>query len=276
MIANFHGKEKLSLPDRRNLRFPIKVSMAATLQFWQSWTGTNSIHYYSPQIFNMVGLKGTSAGLFATGIYGVVKVCITAWGLMFFATERVGRKWCLGIGGMGQAFDMFDIGINQAVNPPQKEMSDWYIAFAVSMVSRYAANPDEPHMKAVERIFCYPHGTLNFTLLFEGELKALSGTIFNAKVLFPFSTVTCLFSDDFGGAADILALWLTSLKRLATNIPPSANPKIFILGSAETPAFDGSKMTEKFISILSRDIAKRGGEKLSKSNPYGPTGTSGG
>ncbi|ESZ94407.1 hypothetical protein SBOR_5200 [Sclerotinia borealis F-4128] len=122
IIADFHGKEKLTLLRQMKLTVSNKaslyaVSMAATLQFWQQWTGTNSINYYSPQIFNTVGLKGTSAGLFATGIYGVVKVCITALGLMF-ATEQVGRKWCLIIGGMGQAFAMFYIGVNQAVNPP--------------------------------------------------------------------------------------------------------------------------------------------------------------
>lgn len=70
----------------------------------------------SPQIFKSVGLTGTSAGLFATGIYGVVKVVITALGLMF-ATEQLGRKWSLILGGLGQAFAMYYIGINQAVNP---------------------------------------------------------------------------------------------------------------------------------------------------------------
>ncbi|KAJ8067841.1 hypothetical protein OCU04_003435 [Sclerotinia nivalis] len=122
IIADFHGKEKLTLLRQMKLTMSNKasfyaVSMAAILQFWQQWTGTNSINYYSPQIFSTVGLTGTSAGLFATGIYGVVKVCITALGLMF-ATEQIGRKWCLIVGGLGQAFAMFYIGINQAVNPP--------------------------------------------------------------------------------------------------------------------------------------------------------------
>ncbi|KAF7939367.1 uncharacterized protein EAE97_007447 [Botrytis byssoidea] len=122
IIADFHGKEKLTLLRQMKLTISNKssfyaVSLSAILMFWQQWTGTNSINYYSPQIFETVGLKGTSAGLFATGIYGVVKVCITALGLMF-ATEQVGRKWCLIVGGLGQAFAMFYIGINQAVNPP--------------------------------------------------------------------------------------------------------------------------------------------------------------
>lgn len=63
-----------------------------------------------------MGLTGGSAGLFATGIYGIVKIVVTAVGLMV-ATEQLGRKWSLIIGGSGQAFAMFYIGINQAVHP---------------------------------------------------------------------------------------------------------------------------------------------------------------
>lgn len=54
-------------------------------------TGTNSINYYAPQIFKQIGLTGPSAGLFATGVYGIVKIVVTAIGLMAF-TEQLGRK----------------------------------------------------------------------------------------------------------------------------------------------------------------------------------------
>jgi MFS transporter, SP family, sugar:H+ symporter len=93
-----------------------------TSDSFQQWTGTNSINYYAPQIFASIGLKGTSAGLFATGIYGVVKVCLTALGLMF-AVEQVGRKYCLIVGGIGQAFAMFYIGIHAAIDPTKTSSS---------------------------------------------------------------------------------------------------------------------------------------------------------
>lgn len=51
------------------------------------------INYYAPQIFESIGLKGNSAGLFATGVYGIVKIVVTAIGLMAF-TEQLGRKVC--------------------------------------------------------------------------------------------------------------------------------------------------------------------------------------
>lgn len=68
-------------------------------------TGTNSINYYAPQIFKQIGLKGSSSSLFATGVYGIVKIVVTAIGLMAF-TEQLGRKWSLMIGSVGQAFAM--------------------------------------------------------------------------------------------------------------------------------------------------------------------------
>ena len=49
------------------------------------------------------------------------------------------------------------------------------IAFAVSVVSRYASNPDEAHWKAVKRIFRYLSGTKDWHLVFRGALKPLSG-----------------------------------------------------------------------------------------------------
>ncbi|KAK4966991.1 hypothetical protein LTR66_012010 [Elasticomyces elasticus] len=121
IIEDFHGHEKMPLVAQckavcTDKKIFYRFSFAVTLMFWQQWTGTNSINYYSPQIFKSIGLAGTSAGLFATGIYGVVKVTITALGLML-ATEQLGRKWSLIIGGLGQAFAMFYIGVNQAVNP---------------------------------------------------------------------------------------------------------------------------------------------------------------
>lgn len=121
IVADFRGHEKLPLKAQlkavcESKRVFYQASFAVILMFWQQWTGTNSINYYAPQIFQSIGLQGSSAGLFATGIYGVVKVIVTALGLML-ATEQLGRKWSLLVGSAGQAFAMLYIGINSAVNP---------------------------------------------------------------------------------------------------------------------------------------------------------------
>lgn len=122
IINDFRGREKMSFIQQARAAFEsrkifYRCSMAIILMFWQQWSGTNSINYYSPQIFASIGVKGTSAGLFATGIYGVVKVVFTLFGLML-ATEQIGRKWLLIVGGAGQAFAMFYIGIHSGVVGP--------------------------------------------------------------------------------------------------------------------------------------------------------------
>ena len=49
------------------------------------------------------------------------------------------------------------------------------IAFSVSCVSRFAANPTDAHMKAVKRIFSYLRGTIDLQLTYRGELLQLEG-----------------------------------------------------------------------------------------------------
>ena len=49
------------------------------------------------------------------------------------------------------------------------------IAYAVSVVSRYASNPTEDHWTAVKRIFRYLKGTLHLRLTFSGPLRPLAG-----------------------------------------------------------------------------------------------------
>lgn len=81
-------------PDIRN-RFLIIFG----LMLCQQLTGTNSIGYYAPQIFQTVGLSGADSSLFATGIYGIVKLIFTAVSLLFII-DKVGRKWAHTAGGL--------------------------------------------------------------------------------------------------------------------------------------------------------------------------------
>jgi hypothetical protein len=49
------------------------------------------------------------------------------------------------------------------------------IAFAVSVVSRFAANPTAAHYKAAKRILRYLRGTVNLQLVYRGDLRPLTG-----------------------------------------------------------------------------------------------------
>ncbi|KAH5760740.1 hypothetical protein HBI88_178010 [Parastagonospora nodorum] len=137
IIQDFNGHEKMPLIAQMRAagsskKMFYRTSFGVILMFWQQWTGTNSINYYAPQIFRQIGLVGTSSGLFATGVYGIVKIVMTAIGLMAF-TEQIGRKWSLIMGSLGQAFAMLYIGINQAIHPP-KGVLDGHSIFAIICV----------------------------------------------------------------------------------------------------------------------------------------------
>ena len=62
-------REMWTIPGNRK-----RAIISITLMICQQMTGTNAINNYAPQIFKNLGVVGNTTGLFATGIYGVVKV----------------------------------------------------------------------------------------------------------------------------------------------------------------------------------------------------------
>ncbi|KIY45595.1 quinate permease [Fistulina hepatica ATCC 64428] len=90
-------KEMFVIPrNRRRLIF------AAILQVYQQMTGTNAINYYAPSIFASVGVSSTTATLFTTGLYGIVKV-VTTLLYVLFIVDNVGRRRPLITGALIQA-----------------------------------------------------------------------------------------------------------------------------------------------------------------------------
>ncbi|CEH15356.1 related to quinate transport protein [Ceraceosorus bombacis] len=117
------------LTDRMTL---YRCLVPAIVNFLQQWTGVNGVNYYSPQIFRTLGLRGRSTGLFATGIYGVVKVT-TTFLFMCLAIEQLGRKWCLIIGGLIQCFCLWWIGTFLAIagEDPARHKGIAYLTIAM-------------------------------------------------------------------------------------------------------------------------------------------------
>lgn len=86
-----------------------RLSLGFMLMFWQQFSGTNSIGYYAPQIFQTVGLGSTTSSLFATGLYGTAKVVATAI-FLWIGIDKWGRKNSLIGGAAWMASMMFIIG----------------------------------------------------------------------------------------------------------------------------------------------------------------------
>jgi sugar porter (SP) family MFS transporter len=68
-----------------------RIGIGLLLMACQNLTGVNIITYYSPRIFETLGITGTATKLFATGFYGVAKTV----GMIIFSlwlVEKVGRR----------------------------------------------------------------------------------------------------------------------------------------------------------------------------------------
>lgn len=83
-----------------------RVIISVLLMLLQNLTGINAINYYSPTILKAIGYKGTSVGLLATGIYGLVKMFTTLVFMVFFV-DRFGRRPALLVGAVGAMVAMF-------------------------------------------------------------------------------------------------------------------------------------------------------------------------
>lgn len=94
-----------------------RFAVAFMLFLCQQFSGTNSIGYYAPQIFQTVGVSKTNASLFATGVYGTVKVCATGL-FLIVGIEKIGRRWSLLGGAAWMAVMMFIIGAVLHTHPP--------------------------------------------------------------------------------------------------------------------------------------------------------------
>lgn len=74
-------------------------------------------NYYAPQIFKNLGLNGTQAGLFATGVYGIVKMTMCACFLVF-AADSLGRRRSLLWTSIAMGLAMLYVGLYVRISPP--------------------------------------------------------------------------------------------------------------------------------------------------------------
>jgi hypothetical protein len=96
------------LKELRTLSNRKRIAIGVAIFIFMQFAGSNAINYYrsvhtsflrglhskflnSPRIFKSVGLTGSSTSLYATGIYGIVRlVCVII--AMHFVVDRFGRK----------------------------------------------------------------------------------------------------------------------------------------------------------------------------------------
>lgn len=118
--ADFEGKDRLNVWQQlkgmaASRPIMLRCLIPSLVLFFQQWTGTNTINYFSPEIFAGLGITGETSGLFATGVYGVVKT-VAVFIVVMTAVEKFGRKNCLLVGGVGQGLCMLWIAGYSAIH----------------------------------------------------------------------------------------------------------------------------------------------------------------
>ncbi|KAG9239344.1 putative quinate permease [Amylocarpus encephaloides] len=109
------------------------------LMICQQMTGTNAINYYAPLIFLNLGIPEEEKGLFATGIYGVVKM-VTCAVFLLIAADSLGRRRSLLWTSIAQGLAMFVIGFYVRFSPPaQGEPIPGVGYFALTCIFLFAA-----------------------------------------------------------------------------------------------------------------------------------------
>ncbi|KAL4940580.1 hypothetical protein BDV06DRAFT_230246 [Aspergillus oleicola] len=83
--------------------------LAVLLFIFHKLTGTDSLNYYAPQIFELIGVQDDSS-LLTTGVYGAVKVAATIF-YVAYLVDRVGRRLPLIIGATIQATAMLYLAL---------------------------------------------------------------------------------------------------------------------------------------------------------------------
>jgi len=93
----------------RNRKIQWRFFLGGMLFLWQNGSGINAINYYSPTVFASIGITGTNTAFLTTGLFGVVKTCLTLiW--LFFLIDRLGRRNLLMFGAGGGSICMWIIG----------------------------------------------------------------------------------------------------------------------------------------------------------------------
>ncbi|KAI9733651.1 MAG: hypothetical protein M1834_003253 [Cirrosporium novae-zelandiae] len=114
-----HGVGVREMWARGNRR---RVALGFGVMVCQQLSGTVTFTYYAPQFFTEVGISSSSTGLFATGIYGIVKTVATMLFLLF-VIDRVGRRPSLICGAVGMAITMLVVACVLATHPVSQSQS---------------------------------------------------------------------------------------------------------------------------------------------------------
>lgn len=94
-----------------------RLFLGFMLFFWQNGSGINAINYYSPKIFESIGIRGRENQLLS-GVFGVVKTVVTIIWLLFLI-DNLGRRKLLIAGAIAGSVCLWVIGAYIKIVDPE-------------------------------------------------------------------------------------------------------------------------------------------------------------
>jgi MFS family permease len=128
------GRKPASTSWRALLEVKLPFLIGIGIAVFQSITGINTVIYYAPTIFELVGFSEAQTALLATVLVGVVNVVVTV--LALWLIDRVGRRPLLigGLSGMGLALVILGASfVTQQGNLGLAALLGFVAFFAVSL-----------------------------------------------------------------------------------------------------------------------------------------------
>ncbi|CAE6477357.1 unnamed protein product [Rhizoctonia solani] len=113
---------EISKPGLRN-----RLALGMTIMMCQNLTGSGAISDFAPTIFESIGMTQANSALFATGIYGLVKMVATFIAL-FWIVDRAGRRKPLMTGAFIGGLSLYYVAAYVAVAKPVRGVGSRFAA----------------------------------------------------------------------------------------------------------------------------------------------------
>ncbi len=191
--------------------------IAVGIMFFQQFVGINTVIYYSPKIFMIVGFEGARAGIWGSVSVGVVNVLFTI--LSLFLIDKIGRRKLYFIGVSGIVFSLLALGAVFAFHTVLGDMGKW---MAIGFVWIYIA------------FFAISLGPLGWLIISEvfplrvrgigTSIGSLSNWLFNGVVAFTFFKIIKLFTVHGTGIITHERLYDPAVHGFVTKAVDNGNP----------------------------------------------------
>ncbi|HDO06343.1 MAG TPA: sugar porter family MFS transporter [Bacteroidetes bacterium] len=193
------------------------LMIAVGIMFFQQFVGINTVIYYSPKIFMIVGFEGARAGIWGAVSVGVVNVVFTV--LSLFLIDKIGRRKLYFIGISGIIFSLLALGTVFAFHSSLGDTGKW---FAIVFVWIYIA------------FFAISLGPLGWLFISEvfplrvrgigSSIGSLSNWLFNGLVAFTFFKIVKLFTASGTGIITHEKLYDTATHTFTMQAVNNGNP----------------------------------------------------